>query len=83
MVIFRARRANSKNYFQRRNRIEIPSGLKIVFWTEKAPLSALVVAGFMKYAGQLLSMRGEKEASVTFLECTNFELILKLRYPLT
>jgi hypothetical protein len=37
----------------------------------------------MKYAGQLLSMRGEKEASVTFLECTNFELILKLRYPLT
>jgi len=23
----------------------------LVFWTEKAPLSALAVAGFMKYAG--------------------------------
>jgi hypothetical protein len=34
-----------------RNRIEIPSGLKLVFGTEKAPLSALVVAGVMKYAG--------------------------------
>jgi hypothetical protein len=34
-----------------RNRIEIPSGLKVVFWTEKAPLSALAVAGFMRYAG--------------------------------
>jgi hypothetical protein len=37
--------------FSGRNRIEIPSGLKIVFWTEKALLSAFVVAGFMKYAG--------------------------------
>jgi hypothetical protein len=34
-----------------RNRIEIPSGLKVVFGTEKAPLSALAVAGFIKYAG--------------------------------
>jgi hypothetical protein len=34
-----------------RNRIEIPSGLKVVFGTEKAALSALAVAGFMKYAG--------------------------------
>jgi hypothetical protein len=34
-----------------RIRIEIPSGLKVVFGTEKAPLSALAVAGFMKYAG--------------------------------
>ena len=41
-----------KKLFSGRNRIEIPSGRKIVFWTEKAPLSALAVAGFMKYAGQ-------------------------------
>jgi hypothetical protein len=34
-----------------RNRIEMPSGLKIVFGTEKAPLSALEVSGLMKYAG--------------------------------
>jgi hypothetical protein len=34
-----------------RNRIEIHSGLKVVFGTEKAPLSALAVASFMKYAG--------------------------------
>jgi hypothetical protein len=34
-----------------RNRIEIPSGLKVVFGTKKIPLSALAVAGFMKYAG--------------------------------
>ena len=40
-----------KKLFSGRNRIEIPSGRKIVFWTEKAPLSALAVAGFMKYAG--------------------------------
>jgi hypothetical protein len=38
-------------FFSGRNRIEIPSGLKIVFGTEKAPLSTLAVAGFMKYAG--------------------------------
>ena len=37
-----------KKLFSGRNRIEIPSGRKIVFWTEKAPLSALAVAGFMK-----------------------------------
>ena len=41
-----------KKLFSGRNRIEIPSGRKIVFWTEKAPLSAFAVAGFMKYAGQ-------------------------------
>jgi hypothetical protein len=34
-----------------RNRIEIPSGLKVVFGTKKVPLSALAVAGCMKYAG--------------------------------
>jgi len=42
-----------KKLFSGRNRIEIPSGRKIVFWTEKAPLSALAVAGFMKYAGSV------------------------------
>jgi hypothetical protein len=41
----------NKVFFSGRNRIEIPSGLKVVFGTEKAPLSALAVAGFMKYAG--------------------------------
>jgi hypothetical protein len=41
-----------KNRFLGRNRIEIHSGPKIDFGTEKAPLSALVVAGFMKYPGQ-------------------------------
>jgi hypothetical protein len=41
----------SKNRFSGRNRIEIPSGLKIDFWTEKAALSTLAVAGFMQYAG--------------------------------
>ncbi len=40
-----------KNRFSGRNRIEIPSGPNFGFWTEKAPLSALAVAGFMKYAG--------------------------------
>jgi hypothetical protein len=40
-----------KNRFSGRNRIEIPSGPKIDFWTEKTPLSTLAVAGFMKYAG--------------------------------
>jgi hypothetical protein len=40
-----------KKLFSGRNRIEIPSGRKIAFWTEKAPLSALAVAGFMKYVG--------------------------------
>jgi hypothetical protein len=39
-----------KKLFSGRNRIDIPSCRKIVFWTEKAPLSALAVAGFMKYA---------------------------------
>jgi hypothetical protein len=34
-----------------RSRIETHSGLKVVFGTEKAPLSTLAVAGFMKYAG--------------------------------
>jgi hypothetical protein len=41
----------NKVFFSGWNRIEIPSGLKIVFGTEKVPLSALAVAGFMKYAG--------------------------------
>jgi Sec-independent protein translocase protein TatA len=50
VVIVRARRANSTKYFAGLNRIEIPSGLKLVFGTEKAPLSARAVAGFMKYA---------------------------------
>jgi hypothetical protein len=40
-----------KKRFSGRNRIEIPSGLKIDFCTVKAPLSALAVAGFMQYAG--------------------------------
>jgi len=40
-----------KNRFSGRNRIVIPSGPKIDFWTEKAPLSALAVAGFMQNAG--------------------------------
>ena len=40
-----------KNRFSGRNRIEIPSGPKIDSWAEKAPLSALAVAGFMQNAG--------------------------------
>jgi hypothetical protein len=40
-----------KNRFSGRNRIEIPSGLKIYFLAEKALLSALAAAGFMQYAG--------------------------------
>jgi hypothetical protein len=43
--------SSGRNLFAGRNRIEIHSGLKVVFGTEKAPLSALAVAGFMKYAG--------------------------------
>jgi hypothetical protein len=40
-----------KNRFLGRNRIVIHSGPKIDFGTEKAPLSAIVVAGFMKFPG--------------------------------
>jgi hypothetical protein len=51
MVIFRARRANSKIDFRGLNRIAIHSGPKIDFSAEKAPLLAIVVAGFMKFPG--------------------------------
>jgi hypothetical protein len=50
MAIVRARGANSKIDFRGFNRIAIHSGPKIDFWTEKALLSSLAVAGFMKYA---------------------------------
>jgi hypothetical protein len=40
-----------KKLFSGRNRVEIPSGLKIDCRSEKALLSALLVAGFMQYAG--------------------------------
>jgi hypothetical protein len=51
MVIFQARRANSKIDFRGFNRIAIHSGPKIDCGAEKAPLSSLAVAGFMKFPG--------------------------------
>jgi hypothetical protein len=51
MVIFQAQRVNSKIDFRGSNGIAIHSGPKIDCGAEKAPLSSLAVAGFMKYAG--------------------------------